>query len=84
MQIGFAQGKAFPCTFYNKGRPIRTFVHGDDYVSTGKPEQLQRLREQFEKNFQVKTQLLGLGKDHVRQVKILNMIATWKDNRGKL
>ena len=44
VQIGFEQGNASPCTFHPKARSIRTFVHGDDYVSAGKPEQLEWLQ----------------------------------------
>ena len=33
--IGFKQGPAIPCVFYHEDRAIRTYVHADDYVSTG-------------------------------------------------
>ena len=42
--IGFVQGKASPCVFHHESPGIRTFVHGDDYVSTAMPEQLQWLK----------------------------------------
>ena len=38
VDIGFTQGKASPCVFHHKGRHIRTFVHGDDYVSSAQPK----------------------------------------------
>ena len=63
-------------------RSIRTYVHGDDYVSTGKPEQVNWIKEQLEKTFQVKTYTIGRGKDNMKQVKILNRILTWNDRRG--
>ena len=39
--IGFTQGKAFPCVLHHEQRGIRTFVHGDDYVSTAMLGQLE-------------------------------------------
>ena len=42
---GFLQGKASPCVFYHPQRHIQTMVHGDDYVSTGMPTQLQWLQQ---------------------------------------
>ena len=34
-KIGFVQGVASPCASYRPGRRMRTYVHGDDYASTG-------------------------------------------------
>ena len=82
IDAGSEQAKASPCMFYNRDRSIRAYVHCDDYVSTGKPEQFKCLKEQLEKAFQVKTRLLGLDENHMRQVKILNRIITWHDNTG--
>ena len=82
IQVGFEHGNASLCTFYHKERSIRTFVHGVDYLSTGKPEQLHWLKEQFETNFQVRTQILGFGKEHMKQVTNLNRVITWDDHRG--
>ena len=47
--IGFEQGKASPCTFYHKSRRIRTYIHGDDFVSVGTDKDLNWLKEQIEK-----------------------------------
>ena len=52
--IGFKQGDASPCVFFHEARKIRTFVHGDDYVSIALPKQLTWLREQLEKKYQIK------------------------------
>ena len=82
INIGFQQGLASPCTFYHKQRGIRTYVHGDDYVSTGTPDQLKWLQTQLEKSYQVKTQVLGPDEHQLKQVKILNRIVTWDEKRG--
>ena len=82
IEIGFHQGTASPCTFYHPQRSIRTYVHGDDYVSTGHPHQLKWLQNQVEKKYQVKTQTLGPHKEQLQQVKILNRVITWDANKG--
>ena len=46
INIGFQQGKASPCAFYHPERGIRTYIHGDDYVSTGKPQDLNWMKMQ--------------------------------------
>ena len=49
---------------------------------TGKPENLKWLREQLEKSFQVKTQLLGPGEQYMQQAKILNKVITWHPKKN--
>ena len=41
VKVGFKQGLASPCTFYHQQIGVRTYAHGGDYVSIGKPEQLK-------------------------------------------
>ena len=82
IKIGFHQGQASPCTFYNEEKGIRTYVQGDDYVSTGMPESLHWLRKALGKKFTVKTQTLGPGKEDQTQIKILNRIVTWHNTDG--
>ena len=79
---GFARGNASPCVFYREARGIRTFVHGDDYVSVGMPSQLKWLEEQLMKKYQIKTQLLGPGEGQLKELKILNRIVTWRGEKG--
>ena len=59
-----------------------TYVHGDDYVSTGLPENLNWMKRELEKKYQVKTQVLGPDKEQLQQVKILNRIVSWEGARG--
>ena len=82
IDIGFTQGTASPCTFYHQQRAIRTYVHCDDYVSTGQPKQLNMLNDQLEKHYQVKTQVLDQEKEHLQQAKVLNRIVTWHNETG--
>lgn len=80
--IGFIQGKAFPRVFCHEQRGIRPFVHGDDYVSTAMPKQLEWFKSKLEDKYQIKTQWLGPGEKHSREVKILNRIIGWDDIQG--
>ena len=82
IQIGFRQGKASPCTFYRPTRGIRTYVHGGDYVSVGKPEQLRWMKGQLEEKYTAKTQTLGAGEEDQRELAILNRVVTWSDIEG--
>ena len=82
LSIGFTQGAAAPCISYNHEKDIRTFVHGDGYVSIGKLEGLNWLREPLAKKYQIKTQTLGLGRDQMKEAKVLNKIVTWDQVNG--
>ena len=80
VDVGFQQGLASPCIFYNPEKKTRIYVHGDDYVSIGSPEALTWMHAKLESKYQVKTQLLGPG--HEQQLKIFNRIVTWHNHRG--
>ena len=41
LKLGFAQGKASPCTFYHASRGLRTYVRGDDFVTVGEDRGLK-------------------------------------------
>ena len=47
---GFSQGVATPCVFHRKEKGIRTLVHGDDYVSVGRLEQLEWMKKCWKGN----------------------------------
>ena len=82
VDIGFTQGKASPCVFYHEQRKIRTFVHGDDYVSSAVPQQLEWLKQELERKYHIKTQWLGPGNEHQKEIKIFNRIVGWDNARG--
>ena len=60
--FGFKVGLSNPCVFWHPGRGIRTLVHGDDYASTGSLSQLDWLRAELEKKFDMKTLVVGHSK----------------------
>ena len=82
IENGFKQGTATPCVFHHEHKGIRTLVHGDDYASIGKPEQLKWMERMLEQKYQIKTHVLGLGENQVQQVKIMNRIISWDKTKG--
>ena len=84
VEMGFTQGIASPCVLYSKQMNIRTYVHGDDYVSTGLEHQLEWMKATLEETYQVKIQTLGPGKKHQQELKIRNRIVQWDGTRGIL
>ena len=82
IEMGFTQGMTSPCVVHHKQRNIRTYVHGDDYVSIGMEQQLEWMKKQLEQTYQIKTQMLGTGKHHQQELNILNRLVQWDDARG--
>ena len=76
ISLVFRQGLSNPCVFWHSRRGIRALVHGDDYASTGDLAQLDWPRQELEKKFDVKTQVVGhSGREDVqREAKILNRV----------
>ena len=60
--IGLKQGQASPCVCYHDERKVRTFVHGDDYVSTAMPTQLTWLRRSSKRGTRSRHNGLALEK----------------------
>ena len=51
---------------------MRTVVHGDDFVSEGPSEGLQKVRDMLTKHYDIKTEILGDQEGMVKKIKILN------------
>ena len=72
--IGFKTGKYNVSTYYHAKRDLKTLVHGDDFVTTGSRENMAWLKTKLEKRFEIKTTVLGLGNNEVREARLLNRI----------
>ena len=57
---------------------MRTVVHGDDFVSEVSEGGLREFKDEFEKEFDIKTEVLGPKAGMVQQLKILNRIVSWE------
>eukprot|EP00972_Heterocapsa_arctica_P067038 9893577-Heterocapsa_arctica.AAC.1 len=53
-KLGFAKGKASPCTFYHPSRNLRCVVHGDDFTTLGADDDLDYLEKELKKHFELK------------------------------
>ncbi len=78
VNLGFRKGRASPCNFFHPEREISTTVHGDDFTSTGTENQLRWLDTQLKSRFEIKTDYLGPGDNHAKQLRILNRILSWE------
>ena len=56
--IGFTVGRYNPSTYYHQGRDIKTFVHGDDFVTSASQDNCQWLKSKLEGRFDIKTSIL--------------------------
>ena len=79
IELGYERDKASPCTFYHPVRQLRTYIHGDGFVTIGKEEDLAWLKQGLEKHYEIKTEVLGPSGNDKQQVKVLNRIITWTD-----
>lgn len=75
--IGFKAGGASPCVFVHEGRRLKAYVHGDDFVVSGKKEDRRWLRLEMEKKYGLIVEAFGPDKDECKEVRVLNMIFRW-------
>ena len=68
VNIGFRQGNASPCVFHHQASGIRTFVHGDDYASVAEQNELEWMKRQLAGKYKIKTQWLGPGGGHQKEI----------------
>ena len=54
-------------------------VHGDDFTSTGREADLRWLERELSRKFEIKTDFLGPGARHAKQMRVLNRILSWSD-----
>ena len=55
--IGYTEGKYNPCTYWHEKRKLRTLVHGSDFVTVGKREDVEWLKNQMGRRFEIKTKI---------------------------
>ena len=82
VKLGFKVGKSSPVIFNHSQKGIRTLVHGDDFVSSGRPEDLKWLQEELENKYEITTKILGEKPDMEKEGKILNRTLKWIDGVG--
>jgi hypothetical protein len=71
---GFRRGRYNPCLYFHKQWGLKVFLHGDDFVSVGKRENVKMFRKKLEERFEVKTEVVGSLDSEKKEVRILNRI----------
>ena len=74
VKAGFTVSRYNPTTYYHRGRGLRSFVHGDDFVTSGRLSDVMWLREVLRNRFEIKTTIVGTGEGEVRETKVLNRV----------
>ena len=78
--IGFRQGEACPCLFFNASRNLAISVHGDDFTTVGPKCELDVFERQLEEKYELKKGgRLGPGRDDCKELTVLNRVIRWTD-----
>ena len=80
--MGFESGKASPCIFHCGKRKLKTYVHGDDFVTTGLVEELIWLKGKLGAKYNISTTILGEDKELEKRVQVLNRTLEWIPGEG--
>ena len=72
--MGFEASPHNPCIFVHDERRLCYAVHGDDFVTEGSREDCDWFKTKLEGRFEIKTKMVGLGEDEVREERILNRV----------
>ena len=78
---GFVIGRANGSTFYHKERDVRMVVHGDDFVITGREEDLKWTEDVLRRKYPLKMRgLLGPEPTDMKEATILNRCIRWNND----
>ena len=76
--MGFARGDASACVFRHVERRLVTSVHGDDFTTAGPKKQLDWLKAELMKHYELNENYrIGPGPDDGKEAKVLNRIIRW-------
>ena len=62
-RLGFEPCVKTPCVYYHPDRDLRVCTHVDDFLCGGEREHLRWLKTELEKEFEMKSEVLGDGVD---------------------
>ena len=72
--MGFRVGRYNVSTYYHRTKQLKTMVHGDDFVTSGGRREVQWLKEQLQKRFEIKTTIVGRRNVEAKEVRVLNRV----------
>ena len=73
----FKQGVASLCHYVHADGSTLTMVHGDDFIGTGRPETLERLKAVLESKYGINCQIWGLWEGVDRIMRVRGRITTF-------
>ena len=77
-ELDFEIGDASACVFDHRARHLRCSVHGDDLTTVGPKKQLDWMKQELEKRYELtEAHRLGPGATDDREAKALNRIVRW-------
>jgi len=71
---GFRRGRYNPCLYWHRERGLKVLVHGDDFVAVESRDNVKWLKEKLASRFEIKTTIIGDGKEEEQEGKVLNRI----------
>ena len=81
VELGFGQGSACPCVFYNGERDLLCSVHGDDFTTRGPKAELDWFEQKLAERYELKVgPRLGPAPEDAKEVTVLNRVLRWTDN----
>ena len=72
--LGFSVSMINPCIFKQKLMGIECMVHGDDFISIGNKESLEWFKKALEREFEIKTTVIGWHEKAEKEMRVLNQI----------
>ena len=77
-RLGFARGDASACVFRHTKRRLVTSVHGDDFTTAGPKRELDWLKQEMEKCYELKENYrIGPGPRDAKEARVLNRVIRW-------
>ena len=52
-------------------------VHGDDFTAAGPEDGLEAFKRTLENKYEIKTDILGPGATHKKDIRVLNRVLRW-------
>ena len=77
--MGFVACATNPCVFHHLDWDTIALAHVDDFLVMGGSMALEAVKAEITKEFEVKSKILGPGRDEYREVKFLGRILTWTE-----
>lgn len=72
--MGFRRSVYNPSMYHHEMREIKTLVHGDDFASNGRRQEMGWFRRALESRFDIKTEIVDHGTDLQSEARVLSRV----------